>query len=299
MLLNKIGEFGLIERLKKHIKTDSSVIAGSGDDCAVLKFNKHSYQLLTCDMIVEGVDFTLRDRLDLIGRKALAVTLSDIASCGGIPRHAVVSMGIPKRITVEAVERTAKGLFALAKKYKVNIVGGDLSAAARLTIDVTLLGEVEKKKLVLRKGAKIGDIIFVTGSLGRSILGKHLKFSPRLKEAKFLVDNFKINAMIDISDSLTQDLGHILKSSNAGAVIYKILIPLSKEASKVEDALYGGEEFELLFTLSAKEALKLMKRNLRIFKPIGKITKKFSGLRLIDEFNRGKIVYSRGYKHFS
>ena len=180
MLINKIGEFGLIERFKKHIKTDSSVIVGSGDDCAVLKFNKERYQLLTCDMIVEGVDFTLRDRLDLIGRKALAISLSDIASCAGIPRHAVVSMGIPKRITVENVEVITKGLFALANKFKVNIVGGDLSSANRLTIDVSLLGEVEKKNLVLRKGSKIGDIIFITGSLGGSIRGKHLKFTPRL-----------------------------------------------------------------------------------------------------------------------
>ena len=103
MQLNRIGEFGLIERLKKHIKTDSSVVVGSGDDCAVLKFNKDKYQLLTCDMIVEGVDFTFKDRLDLIGRKALAISLSDIASCAGIPRHAVVSMGIPKRIDRKSV----------------------------------------------------------------------------------------------------------------------------------------------------------------------------------------------------
>ena len=298
MLINKIGEFGLIERFKKHIKTDSSVIVGSGDDCAVLKFNKERYQLLTCDMIVEGVDFTLRDRLDLIGRKALAISLSDIASCAGIPRHAVVSMGIPKRITVENVEVITKGLFALANKFKVNIVGGDLSSANRLTIDVSLLGEVEKKNLVLRKGSKIGDIIFITGSLGGSIRGKHLKFTPRLKEARFLVSNFKVNAMIDISDSLTQDLGHILKASNAGAVLYEALIPMSKEAVKIEDALYGGEEFELLFTMSLKEGRRLMKKKFGIFKPIGKITGKHQGLILVDKFNKEKIISPKGYRHF-
>ena len=298
MQLNRIGEFGLIERLKKHIKTDSSVVVGSGDDCAVLKFNKDKYQLLTCDMIVEGVDFTFKDRLDLIGRKALAISLSDIASCAGIPRHAVVSMGIPKRLKVESVEKIAKGLFALADKFKVNIVGGDLSAANRLTIDVSLLGEVEKNKLVLRKGAKIGDIIFVTGSLGGSIRGKHLKFTPRFKEARFLVSNFKVNAMIDVSDSLAQDLGHILKASNAGAVLYEALIPMSKEAVKMEDALYGGEEFELLFTMPLKEARRLMKKKLGIFKPIGKITAKLTGLILVDKFNREKIISPKGYRHF-
>jgi len=298
MLLNKIGEFGLIERFKKHIKTDSSVIVGSGDDCAVLKFNKDKYQLLTCDMIVEGVDFTLRDRLDLIGRKSLAISLSDIASCGGIPHHAIVSMGIPKRIRVENVETIAKGLFALANKFKVNIVGGDLSVANRIIIDVCLLGEVEKTNLVLRKGSKIGDIIFITGSLGGAIHGKHLKFTPRLKEARFLVSNFKVNAMIDVSDSLTQDLGHILEASDAGAVLYEALIPMSKEAAKTEDALYGGEEFELLFTMSIKEARRLMKKKLGIFKPIGEITGKYSGLILVDKFNKEKIIYPKGYRHF-
>ena len=298
MLLNKVGEFGLIERFKKHIKIDSSVIVGSGDDCAVLKFNKDKYQLLTCDMIVEGVDFTLKDRLDLIGRKALAISLSDIASCAGIPRHAVVSMGIPKRLKVESVEKIAKGLFALADKFKVNIVGGDLSAANRLTIYVSLLGEVEKNKLLLRKGAKIGDIIFVTGSLGGSISGKHLKFTPRLKEARFLASNFKVSAMIDVSDSLSQDLGHILKASNAGAVLYEALIPLSKEAVKMEDALYGGEEFELLFTMPLKDARKLMKKGLFDFNPIGRVTDKHSGLILVDKFNKEKHISPKGYRHF-
>jgi thiamine-monophosphate kinase len=298
MLLNKVGEFGLIERFKKHIKTDSSVVVGSGDDCAVLKFNKDKYQLLTCDMIVEGVDFTLKDRLDLIGRKALAISISDIASCAGIPRHAVVSMGIPKRLKVESVEKIAKGLFALADKFKVNIVGGDLSASNRLTIDVSLLGEVEKNRLLLRKGAKIGDIIFVTGSLGGSISGKHLKFTPRLKEARFLAGNFKVNAMIDVSDSLTQDLGHILKASNAGAVIYEALIPLSKEAVRIEDALYGGEEFELLFTMPLKDARKLMKKGLGTFNPIGRVTGKRPGLILVDKFNKEKHISPKGYRHF-
>jgi len=298
MLLNKVGEFGLIERFKKHIKTDPSVIVGSGDDCAVLKFKKDRYQLFTCDMIVEGVDFTLRDKLELIGRKSLAISLSDIASCAGIPRHAVVSMGIPKRMRVEDVEKVAKGLLTLANKFKVNIVGGDLSAADKLTIDVSLLGEVEKKRLVLRKGSKIGDIIFVTGSLGGSIRGKHLKFTPRINEARLLVANFKVNAMIDISDSLAQDLGHILKASNVGALLYEALIPMSKEAVKTEDALYGGEEFELLFTMSLNEARKLMKKNSGIFKPIGKITGKNSGLILVDKFNKEKSISPEGYRHF-
>ncbi|MCX5710696.1 MAG: AIR synthase related protein [Candidatus Omnitrophica bacterium] len=119
--MNKIGEFGLIEVFKKMTKLDRSVIVGPGDDCAVLKFNTKEYLLYTCDMITEGVDFVLKDKPELIGRKALAVSLSDIAACGGLPRYAVVSMGLPKKFIGKA-QKIAKCLFDLAKSYKVNVV---------------------------------------------------------------------------------------------------------------------------------------------------------------------------------
>ena len=157
------------------------------------------------------------------------------------------------------IDRLAKGLFDLAKKFNINIVGGDISASDKLIIDVSMLGEVNKNKLCLRQGAKIGDIIMVTGEFGGSIKGKHLKFTPRLKEAQFLVNNFKVNSMIDVSDGLLQDLGHILKQSKAGAVLYERLIPLSKQAQGIEEALCSGEEFELLFTASRLEANKIIK----------------------------------------
>ncbi|MCX5711398.1 MAG: thiamine-phosphate kinase [Candidatus Omnitrophica bacterium] len=297
MRLNKIGEFALIEKFKKMADLDRSVIVGPGDDCAVIEFNKNDYQLYTCDMIVEGVDFVSKDKPELIGRKALAVSLSDIAACGGIPRYAVVSMGFPKK-SIGKAQKIAKGLFDLAKSYKVNVVGGDLSRSNRLTIDVSMLGVVEKNKLVLRSGAKSGDIIFVTGELGRSILGKHLTFTPRLKESRFLVNNFKINSMIDISDGLTQDLNHILKASNVGAAIYEALIPRSRLARSLADALYGGEEFELLFTLSRKEAKHLAFKKKHIFKPIGEIISKDYGFRLIDKNNKESVIKPKGWRHF-
>ncbi len=298
MLINKIGEFGLIERIRKFIKTDASVIKGLGDDCAVLKFDKNRYQLFTCDMIIENTDFTLQDNPYLIGRKAIAVSISDIAACAGSPRYCLVSLGMSGNTSVEFIDKLIKGMLSLARKYNINIVGGDLSAARLLSIDISMLGLVEKKNLVLRSAAHVGDIIFVTGELGGSILGKHLKFTPRLKEARFLVRNFKVNAMIDISDGLACDLGHILEQSAVGAIIYEDLIPLSKQARGLKDALYMGEDFELLFTLSHDEAKRLLLKRLTNFQPIGEITPKIYGLRLVDRKGREKVIKPQGFHHF-
>lgn len=297
MLIAKLGEFGLIDRITKKIKTDSSVIKASGDDCAVLKFNKNKYLLATCDMIVEGVDFTSRTDPYLVGRKALAVSISDIAACAGIPRYCLVSLGLPKRTSLKAADRILKGMLDLAKHYKINIIGGDLSSSPRIMLDVSMLGFVERKNLVLRSRAKKGDIIFVTGRLGGSIRGKHLRFTPRLKEARFLVKNFKINSMIDISDGLTQDLGHILEESKQGAVVYEDSIPLSK-GSNLNEALYMGEDFELLFTLSRKEAMRICAKGLKDIKPIGEIVEKKIGLRLVDKKNRIQAIKAKGFRHF-
>jgi len=299
MLLSRIGEFGLIDRIKKQIKTDPSVIKGIGDDCAVLEFTKDKYQLFSSDMLVEGVDFYPHENPYLIGRKSLAAALSDIAACAGLPRYCLVSLGLPKNKSVKFVSQLFKGIVELAKKYKINIVGGDISQARCITLDVSILGIVEKKHLVLRSGAKKGDIIFVTGKLGGSIFGKHLKFTPRLKEARFLVENFKVNSMIDISDGLTQDLGHILNESRVGALIYEGLIPLSNQARNLSDALYMGEDFELLFTLSYDEAQKLLQqKRANLFKPIGEIIDKKQGLRLVDKRGREKIIKPGGFRHF-
>jgi len=298
MRISNLGEFSLIERFRKRIKTDSSVVKGSGDDCAVIKFTKVKHLLFSCDMIAEGVDFTLKDNPYLVGKKALAESISDIAACGGIPRYAVVALGLPKNISLRTIDKIAQGIFDLAREFKINIVGGDISRAAKLIFDVSILGEVEKKCCVLRGGAKRGDIIFVSGELGGSIRGKHLSFIPRIKEARYLVKNFKVNSMIDISDGLAGDLGHILKQSKVGAVIYEDLIPVSKEARGLKDALYMGEDFELLFTLPLKEARRLLKKKLAIFRPIGKIVDKKPGLVLIDTKNREKKIASRGFQHF-
>lgn len=298
MQIKKIGEFGLIERFRKAIKTDSSVVKGSGDDCAVLKFDKSNYQLYTCDMLVQDVDFSLKDKPYSLGRKSLAVQVSDIAACGGLPRHCLISLSMPSKTKLEFVNKLFKGMLDLAKDYNINIVGGDLSRGKQLVIDVSMLGVVEKKNLVLRSQARKGDIIFVTGALGGSIRGKHLLFRPRLKEARFLVNNFKVNSMIDISDGLASDLGHILKQSAVGAVIYEELIPIDKQARNLNEALFMGEDFELIFTLSNQEARRLLDKKLTGFKAIGEIVDKKCGLRLIDKRSREKIIQPKGFRHF-
>lgn len=298
MRISDLGEFGLIKRFQKKISINSFVVKGSGDDCAVLEFNKSSYQLFTCDMIVEGVDFLKNADFKLVGQKALAISISDIAACGGVPEHAVVALGLPKNMLVRQVDRLAKGLFDLARKYNINIVGGDISASSKLVINVSMLGRVKKNKLCLRQDAKAGDIIMVTGEFGGAIKGKHLKFTPRLKEAQFLVNNFKINAMIDVSDGLVQDLAHILKQSSLGAVLYERLIPLSKQALNTQEALCSGEEFELLFTASRDQASRIIKSAKYRFKVIGEIMPESFGLRLINSENEYSKLKLKGYCHF-
>jgi len=298
MLIKELGEFKLIERFRRRIKLDTSVFLGSKDDCAVLKFDKQRYQLFTCDMIIEGVDFTSRDKPYLIGRKAIAISVSDISACLGIPTHCLVSMGVPKHTPLRFIDSLFKGMQDICREYKVNIVGGDLSASSRIVIDVSMLGLVEKKKLALRSGAMPGDFIFVTGDLGGSIRGKHLKFTPRLNEARFLSRNFKVNSMIDISDGLVSDLSHILEQSKAGAFIYEGLIPISKQARGLSDALTSGEDFELLFTLSPKEARRLVKRKKTNFSLIGEVVERKYNFKLV--YNSGKIkdIKLKGFSHF-
>jgi thiamine-monophosphate kinase len=298
MRISKIGEFGLIKRVQKLIKTDPSVIKGSGDDCAVIRFDKGHYLLLTCDMLVEGVDFTSQAKPYLIGRKALAVSLSDIAACGGRARYALVALGLPKNSPLSLADGICRGITDLAKEYAVNIVGGDLSRADKIILDVSVFGSVKKKQLVLRSGAAVGDIIFVSGPLGGSIFGKHLTFTPRLKEASFLVNHFHPHAMIDISDGLVQDLRHIAEESKVGALLYEDLIPLSRNARGISDALYSGEDFELLFTMSMKESRKLAEKMPAGFKPIGKVMPKKYGLKIINKHNREIALQEKGYRHF-
>lgn len=289
----------MIDLIRGMMKSPPESIKGIGDDCAVLPFDRQKFLLLTCDMLIEDVDFTRKDRPYLVGRKSLGCCLSDIAACGGFPRYAQISLGLPPEISVSRVRALYRGIISHAKEFKVEIVGGDISRSDKLIIDAGLIGMVERGNLVLRQGAKSGDTIFVSGKLGGSIYRKHLRFTPRIKEARYLVKHYKINSMIDISDGLIQDLGHILKQSNQGAVLFKELIPLSVQARRFNEALYMGEDFELLFTLVPSEARRLIRsRQNRRFYPIGEIVDKTQGLVLLDQQARKIKLESGGFEHF-
>jgi len=297
--LSQIGVFGLINIIQKRAYTKKDVIVGIGDDTAVVKFNSKDLVLFTTDMLSEGVHFTKRSKPQDIGYKALACNISDVAAMGGLPDSAVVSLGMLPGMNAGYAKGILRGINKLAKKFKVSIVGGDTIRSDRIVINVALLGIVKKKNLVLRSGAKDGDIIFTTGSLGGSLrTGKHLRFIPRIKESQYLVEKYKPSSMIDISDGLAADLGHIVKQSSVGAFLYRDQIPVVSKAS-LRNALYDGEDFELLFTLSPLKAGKVMKSSSKYtFFPIGQIVKKYKGIGLVNPDGKITKLKKTGFDHF-
>jgi thiamine-monophosphate kinase len=289
--ISQIGEFGLIDALRKYVPAGRNVIKGIGDDAAVLPYTKDKYLLFTTDMLVQDVHFARRMEAAAIGHKALACNISDIAAMGGLPTYAVVSIGLPKDLNVRWVKDVYKGMAALAGQFGINIVGGDTIKSDKIIINIALLGEVEKKYLVTRSGAKPKDWIFVTGALGGSLQsGRHLTFIPKVNQARFLVEKFKPTAMMDISDGLAGDLNHILTASKVGARLDHQSIPMHKGVS-LKHALSDGEDFELLFTLPLAKSKKLMdwqaKQKSLYFYPIGEITA-----------NHKQKVYAKSFTHF-
>lgn len=294
--LRKIGEFGLIDRLKRFQNLSPQVIRGIGDDAAVLPLDRTRYQLFTTDMLTEGVHFLCATPARQVGWKALAVNVSDIAAMGGAPGCAVVSLGIPRGLSLRYIEGIYEGLNQCARKFGVSLVGGDTVRSREFIINIALLGTVEKEYLVLRSGAKAGDVIFVTGALGRSFKsGRHLTFTPRLKEAHWLVRNVKPSAMIDISDGLSGDLGHILKASRTGALLDEALIPRQKGAD-LRSAMNEGEDFELLFTVSSKDVQRLIKGGK--FFPIGVIAHADQGFCIQKKDGTIVRVAPKAFSHF-
>ena len=301
MKLNNIGETELINRISKQVRVDSTVLKGIGDDAAVIKYKRGKYLLFAADMILEKVHFNSNTMPFKIGWKALGVNISDIAAMGGIAKYAVLSLGLPKKTDIKFVDGLYSGVRAIAKKFNINIVGGDTNLSSRIVIDTAILGEAKKGELVLRSGARIGDAIALTGKLGGSIKGRHLSFMPRIFESQYLVKNFNINSMIDVSDGLSEDLDRICVSSKIGARVYESLIPLSKNTRSIKDALLGGEDFELLFTTPKKDIGNLVKKFKRKFKTpisiIGEITKDKS-INLINKYGKASTLRKGGFRHF-
>jgi thiamine-monophosphate kinase len=307
-----MNEFELIAKLIPTLASNESVVAGAGDDCAILEVGIPNKKLLfKTDAIVEGVHFTKKTAPELIGRKALARVLSDLAAAAGIPTAALVTLGLPNNFDSERVLKIYEGLNALAREDNVAIVGGETTTSPeRFFISIAAIGVAEKP--IRRGGAKINDAIFVSGELGGSLPGRHLDFEPRLKEARWLAAHFDVHAMIDLSDGLAGDLRHILNASRVGAELLSSAIPISRAAklhARSESsakppllaALTDGEDFELLFALASKDAVKLLDSWKKKFPDtklscIGKITAG-PGIQLRDK-QGVKPLFVHGYTHF-
>jgi thiamine-monophosphate kinase len=321
-----VNEFELIRRLTQSLPTNETVVAGAGDDCALLDLGVPGRLILfKTDAVVEGVHFTRETPPEKIGRKALARCLSDIAAMAGTPTAALVTLALPRSFEADFVAGIYAGLTALAERFQVAIVGGETTTnPERILISIALLGMVDKGKQVLRSGARAGDAIFVTGELGGSLAGKHLDFEPRIVEARWLAEHFHLHAMLDLSDGLAGDLRHILRAGKVGAELLKSALPVSRAAKlrarglaeagqpvprepahgrkpAVLAALTDGEDFELLFTVASREAVKLLdawKKKFPALKLtcIGKIVAG-DGIVLRDK-NGGQKLGVPGYEHF-
>jgi len=311
------GELGLIERIKSKIKPYSKdVVAGIGDDAAVLKYGKKNYILFTTDMLVENVHFSLKYFTpEQIGMKAIEQNVSDIAAMGGIPKFALVSLALPRNIDVGFIDRLYSGINKKSKKYEISIVGGNISHSEKIIASVAMIGFAEKKYLTLRNGAKIGDLIFCSGDAGKSSAGlkllkqntggksikKHLEPVSRLNLARKLA-KIGINSMIDVSDGVASEIRHICKESKVGAIIYADKIPISKDtiidSKKIKKnpigfALYGGEDFELIFTANKNKMKQLKKHGV---KAIGEIVDKKYGIKLAKDSKKYNL--KNGFDHF-
>jgi len=300
MKLKDLGEFNFINRISKSIRPSGRVVKGIGDDAAVLKYTKDKYLLFTTDMIIEGKHFYKSAKAESVGKKALSCNISDIAAMGGTPKFAVISVGLPGSLDLRYADGLYKGIRKAADSFKVDLVGGDTVSSGKIIINIALIGEVEKKNLTLRSGAKENDAIFITGNIGGSIKLKHLNFTPRVKEARFLVNNFKINSMIDVSDGLLADLGHILEESNKGAIICEKTIPVSRNALGFDSAVRDGEDFELVFTLPLPQAGRLEKAwpfATRLSR-IGRVINRRKGFFIVSKDGKSKKISPAGFTHF-
>lgn len=262
-------EFAYIDWIRSRTASHPAVPLGIGDDAAVLSVGPPGECLVTVDMIMEGVDFRFPEADPRsVGRKGLAVCLSDMAAMAGRPLAAVVAVALSKRGGRALAEELHVGIETLAAEFDVAIAGGDTNSwDGPLVLCVTLVGKPTGNGPVCRGGAQEGDWIMVTGDFGGSICGKHLSFQPRVREAIALHQAVHLHSMIDVSDGLAADLYHILDESKKGARVQAASIPVSeachrqpRQGSPLEHALGDGEDFELLFTLSPEEGRHLLDR---------------------------------------
>jgi thiamine-monophosphate kinase len=279
---------------------------GIGDDMAEVRVGDGASVLITTDMLLEGVHFDLADAtLEQVGYKAMAVSLSDCAAMATVPVAAVVSVGLPRGYGEEQLKELHAGIVRAGSKYGCELVGGDITVWKRdggLAIASAMLSRRAGFEPVRRSGAKAGDCICVTGTLGGAMSGKHLTFEPRVKEAIEIAQMVTVHSMMDISDGLSSDLNRICRQSGVGAIVEAERIPISDEAMKSENplaaALNDGEDFELLFTVGEAECEKLLKQwgGPVPIRCIGKITE---GGRMQIRTAEGQMreLEAKGYEH--
>jgi thiamine-monophosphate kinase len=321
------GEAELIRELQRRFRAGGGVRVGVGDDAAVLCGDSKSDWVVTTDLLIEGVHFLrTTQEAPAVGWKALARSLSDMAAMGARPRYALVALAVPPSLPPGWVKAFFSGLGRLARRHRVKVAGGDLSSAPQIVVDVQVLGEVGKGAAILRRGARPGDALFVSGTLGLSGLGlacvregvassrallkravrAHLLPQPRLHLAQALARR-GVTSMIDLSDGLSTDLGHVCAASRVGARVYAEQIPVVKltpriqrrlKARGLELALNAGEDYELLFTLPKKQAGRLPKKLAGVkVTSIGEITRTKKIL-LVDASGARQPLRPRGWDHF-
>ena len=335
MKIDELGEFGLIDRIQRALPAPGKdVLVWIGDDVAVLRAEANRVLLATCDVQMEGAHF-LRDAIaphDL-GRKALAINLSDIAATGGAPRFALVSLGLPKDLAVEFVDGLYTGLRAEAETFGAEIVGGNISRSRLgVFIDIFLLGDAPRENVLLRAGAHTGDKILVTGTLGDAGAGvarlldstlatpdayativraRRDTPTPRVREGQLIGAAHTATAMIDVSDGLASDLGHICERSSVGARVFAEKLPVAEPNRTLAQrargnpwhfALHGGEDYELVFTAPAAQADALAAHITREtgtrVSIIGEILPQSEGRQLVLPDGRSVPLQARGWDHF-
>lgn len=306
-------EFELIEAVKKMQGKAPRARIGIGDDAAWIGSSAKGFVVST-DTIADGIDFLSgRHTPERIGHKALAVNLSDLAAMGAVPSYFLVTLGLPAPMKPAWVLRFYRGMYKTARRFGAECIGGDLSRSSKFFASITVIGTPAGKKPVTRAGAGDGDWIAVTGPLGGSIHKKHLDFLPRVDAGVFLARGSYAKSMIDISDGLIQDLEHLLHASKLGADLYLDQIPVSSDARRAakrageaqRNALSDGEDFELLFTVSAGRRTLLEKAWKKRFprQPLYWIGRCRKGKSVIKWYNAGKLIKhfqpgKKGYTHF-
>jgi thiamine-monophosphate kinase len=262
LTLRDLGEDRSVDALVAGLPEDAAVQVGPGDDCAVIGGDDDPlWQLLKTDCVLEGRHFASDTAPQSVGWKAMARVISDFAAMGGLPKHALVTLAIAPDRELAYAKGLYDGLAKVADAFGVAIVGGETaSSPGPLFLSIAMTGTVEPDRCVLRSGGQPGDVLFVTGRLGGSLKsGRHLRFTPRVREARWLTEHFEVHAMMDLSDGLGADLPRLARASHVGFEIEGNGIPCNRGVS-MDEAISDGEDYELLFAIPPEGARNLQDR---------------------------------------